>query len=157
MPKTLIVNNTPYSYPTAGDAPGWGNDATNWASGVTDVLSDLLGPNDILETAFNIANGVSTQSVTGLVFNAAAVRSAKIDYAIYRVSDVETSGNTESGVLNIVYDNVAGWLISHGSITGDAGVTFTITPTGQIQYSSTTLAGTVYSGTMKFRAKALNQ
>lgn len=158
MPKTLIINNTPYNYPTSGDEPGWGGEATGWAEGVTNVLSDLLGPNDILETAFNIANNqTSFSDVTGLIFNAASVRAAEIRYSIYRRSNTNPSGKTEFGILQIAYDNNVGWSINQGNLLGSAGVTFEITPAGQVRYKSTDIGALNYIGTMKFRAKTLQQ
>lgn len=158
MPKVLIINNTPYDYPTAGDEPGWGGEATGWAEGVTNVLSDLLGPNDILETAFNVANGQAIAAdVTGLIFNAASVRAALITYSIFRISTANPSGHAETGTIQLIYDNNLGWLINQGNILGSAGVNFTITGTGQIQYTSTLIGALNYSGTMKFRAKTLQQ
>jgi hypothetical protein len=162
MSKTLIVNNIPFQYPTAGDEPGWGNSASAWAEAVTNVLSDLLGPNDILETAFNIANNQSDNSgtngdVTGLIFNAASVRAANISYSIYRISDSNISGKAETGTIQIVYDNAVGWIINQGNILGSSGVTFTIMSTGQIKYKSTDIGSTNYNGTLKFRAKTLQQ
>lgn len=160
MPKTLIVNNTPYNYPVSGDEPGWGEaaGATGWPKGVTDALSDLLGPNDILETAFNIANNqASFADVTGLVFNAASVRAAEISYSVFRISTANPSGHTETGTIQIVYDNNVGWSINQGNILGSSGVTFQVTNTGQIQYKSTDIGSLNYIGTMKFRAKTLQQ
>lgn len=158
MAKTLIVNNSPYSYPTAGDEPGWGGEATGWAEAVTNVLADLLGPNDILETAFNIANNQTTfADVTGLTFNAASVRAAEITYSIFRVSTTNLSGNTETGKIQLIYDNNIGWSINQGNILGSGGVIFTVTGTGQLQYKSTDIGALNYTGTMKFRAKALQQ
>jgi hypothetical protein len=160
MSKTLIVNNTPYEYPTAGDEPGWGSDATNWAEAVTEVLSDLLGPNDLLETAFNVANNQLVASpVTGLVLNAASVRAAEISYSIYR--QTSTNSLVESGKINVAYNNASPnpnkWEINQGNIVGDAGVIFTIDNAGQIQYTSTNVSGSLYTGTMKFRLKSLQQ
>lgn len=162
MPKTLIVNNTPYNYPTPGDEPGWGNQATGWATGVTNVLSDLLGPNDILETAFNVANNQTDNSgsngdVVGLIFNAASVRAADITYSVFRISDTNSSGHTERGTIQIAYDNNLGWSINQGNILGSSGVTFTITASGQFKYKSTDIGSTNYVGTMKFRGKSLQQ
>jgi len=158
VPKVLTVNNTPYNYPTSGDEPGWGNDATGWATGVTEVINDFLGPDDILQTAFNLANDQAAPTdVVGLTFNAATVRSAVIDYSVYRISDANPTGNTESGQMHIVYDGAAGWSIGIGGIVENAGVAFTITAAGQIQFTSTDIGALNYSGTMKFRAKALAQ
>lgn len=158
MPKTLTVNNTPYDYPTAGDEPGWGGEATGWAEEVTNVLNNLLGPDDILETSFSIANNQSSAAdVTGLAFNAGSVRSAVVTYAVYRISDSNPSGNAETGEMHIVYDDSAGWLLGLGGIVGDAGINFTITAAGQVQYTSTDIGSLNYVGTMKFKATALQQ
>jgi hypothetical protein len=158
MAKTLIVNNTPYEYPTEGDAPGWGADATGWAEAVTEVLSNLQGPNDILETSFSIANNQTTLAdVTGLSFNAGSVRSSRINYSIFRISDSNPSGNAESGVIDIVYDNNAGWLIAQGDTVGFAGCIFTITPAGQFRYTSTDIGSLNYIGEMRFYAKSIQQ
>lgn len=162
MPQTLIVNNIPFEYPVPGDEPAWGQPASDWAAEVTDVLNDLLGPNDITQTSFTIQNNISTPTdVNGLSFNTGQVRSAIIEYSIYRVSTGSPSGNAESGVINIVYDNSASpgnkWLVSTGFQTGNSGVTFTITDNGQFQYQSTDIGAAGYSGVMKFRARTLSQ
>lgn len=158
MPKSLIVNNTPFSYPTTGDEPGWGGDATGWAEEVTKVLNNLVGPDDILETSFNIANNqIAATNVTGLVFNAGSVRSANIQYAVYRISDSNPSGFAETGEMHLVYDNNDGWHLGIGGVVGNSGVVFTITPAGQIQYQSSDIGAINYVGLIKFTAKALQQ
>jgi hypothetical protein len=158
MPKTLIVNNTPYEYPTEGDAPGWGANATGWAEAVTGVLSNLQGPNDVLETSFSIANNQTIASnITGLAFNAGAVRAARIIYSIFRVSFTTPSGNAESGVFDIVYDNAAGWQLAQGDTVGNAGCLFSITSAGQFQYTSNDIGSLNYIGEMRFYAKSIQQ
>lgn len=158
MPKTLIVNNTPFDYPTSGDEPGWGGDATGWAEEVTKVLNNVVGPDDILQTSFNIANNQTVAAnVTGLIFNAGSVRSATVDYSIYRISDSNPSGNAETGEMHIIYDSNDGWKLGVGGIVGNSNVIFSITPTGQIQYVSSDIGALNYTGVMKFVAKALQQ
>lgn len=162
MPITLTVNNIPYEYPVAGDSPGWGQPATDWAAQVTTVLNDLLGPNDITQTTFTVGNNIAVfTDIAGLSFNTGEVRGSTIEYTIYRYSDSFPSGNAESGTLTIVYDNNAApgslWSMTGYGINGYAGVTFTITDLGQVQYKSTNITGTNYAGNMHFRAKSLNQ
>ena len=53
------------------------------------------------------------------------------------------------------YNGIA-WSISIVS-TGDAEINFSITPSGQIQYTSNDLAGSGYVGEIRFRAKVINQ
>lgn len=165
MPKQLIINNTPFNYPTAQDEPGWGGEATGWAAEVTRVINNVVGPDDILQTSFNIANNQTTASnVTGLIFNAGSVRSAVVSYSVYRISDSNPSGNAEVGEMHILYDNNEGWKIGVGGIVGGSGVLFSITPAGQVQYTSTDLSPADpntdvlnYVGVMRFTARALQQ
>lgn len=163
MPIELIVNNQPYNYPLPGDPPGWGQDASGWAEAVTLALQDLQSPTDIPQTTFTVSNNVSSASnVTGLAFNTGLVRAAFIKYSIYRTSTSNPSGNAESGYMTLVYDNLATsgtkWSLSVGPMAngGAAGVTFTVTDAGQVQYQSTNL-GSGYSGVMKFQATTLGQ
>jgi hypothetical protein len=158
MPKTLTINNIPFEYPVAGDPPGWGGDATGWAEQATNALSNLTGGTDILQTTFNVANNqVAAANITGLIFNTGLVRSAEIYYSIYRKSTLNPSGFTESGKINIAYDNAIGWSISQGNTTGIANVYFTILSSGQLQYTSSDIDGVGYLGEMKFIAKTLAQ
>lgn len=161
MSKTLIVNNTDYQYPVAGDDPGWGEEATGWAEEVTNVLADLQTPGDILQSTFGIPL-TGSGDVNGLLLGTATVRAAKIDYSIYRVSTAATSGTVETGTMIAVYDNAASsgqkWLLTL-QYQGNAFVSFNIEDTGQVTYVSTAGPHSApgYSGIMKFRAKALNQ
>lgn len=162
MPVTLTVNNIPFEYPIPGDSPGWGEGATDWATEVTTVLNDLLGPNDIIQNTFTVANNqTSPANVVGLIFNTGQVRAAIIEYSVYRTSTANPTGFTESGTLEIAYDNLAApgskWSLIGTDLNGLSGVTFSITDTGQVQYTSTDLGSTGYSGNMHFRARALNQ
>jgi hypothetical protein len=165
MPIELVVNNISYEYPISGDSPGWGQAATDWATEVTFVLNNLKGPNDILQTSFSSPafanNQVTPADIVGLSFNTGQVRAAFIQYSIYRTSTANPSGNAEAGMLIAVYDNLAGsgskWSLTAGPISGNSGVTFSMTDAGQLQYTSSDIGATGYSAVMKFSAKALNQ
>ncbi len=154
MAVTLTVNNKEFLYPQVGEEPGWGEDATAWAEEVTDVLNALAGPDDILQTTVTINNNqASAANIAGLLFNTATVRSAVIDYNIYRTTSLNEV--VEAGTLLIMYKSVANeWSVSQ-ILNGDAEVYFTITTTGQLQYTSSSLAGTSYTGTMTFEAAAI--
>lgn len=161
MSIELTVLNVPYAYPTDGQSPGWGEAATDWATAVTEALNDLIAPTDITKTTFVIANNQTTfTDINGLNFNTGLVRSASISYACYRVTDSNTYGHSESGTINIVYDNSAPtpkWSITAFGITGNSGITFDITDAGQVQYKSTNITGANYSGVITFRANTLPQ
>lgn len=157
MSIPLTVNGTTYNYPEPGESKGWGEDATAFAEGVTELLSDLKGPNDIVQTTFSLANNqTSPADITGLAFDITQVRSSVINYSIYRVTD--SNELAESGQIFIVYkNNAATWSLARQFFNDDSGITFSITNTGQVQYTSTNVAGTNYSGIINFRASCLNQ
>lgn len=153
----LIVNGKTYDYPENRDSPGWGEEATAWATAVTNVLSNVVGNGDILQTAASIANNqVAAANVSGLIFDPTVVRGAIVEYSIYRVTT--SAGATEAvevGTMYLGFKSTANtWDISVVGGSG-AGVTFSITAGGQVQYTSTNFTGSTYSGTMKFRARAL--
>lgn len=159
MPVQLIVNGTAYQYPIPGEDPGWGEDGTDWAQAVTDVLNTLLGAGDILQTSFNINNNVGVATnVNGLFFDPGTVRAANIDYSVYRTSTANPSGFSETGTIYLIYDDSASagnkWQLSQRT-TGNSGVTFSILDSGQITYTSTDIGSVGYSGIIKFRAKTL--
>ena len=160
MATNLTVNNSVFAYPDPGDEPGWGEGASGWAAEVTDVLANVQGPDDISQTTFNIANNqTSSTDVTGLVFSTATVRSALVDYSIYIVTS--SNEKAEKGQLELIYKNGATvgqkWSIGQVFFGDDSGVRFTMTDAGQIQYTSSNIAGTSYVGTMHFEAKAIQQ
>lgn len=164
MSRTLTVNNIPFEYPTSGDEPGWGSGATDWATEVTNVLGNIVGPDDILETAFNIANAQGIidppsgfADITGLVFNIGSVRSAVVEYNVNRRSDSQPNGNLESGEIHLAYNNIDGWLMGTGGVVGNSGIVLSITPLGQMQYVSTDIGSVNYVGTMVFSAKSKQQ
>jgi hypothetical protein len=150
MSVTLVVNNIEYQYPSPGTQPPWGQDATDWASEVTRVLNSLKGSADILETGANILNNVtSLTDVTDMKFDANIVRSFTIRGNITRVYD--SSSIYEEFVLTGL-KKASTWILQQDGI-GNAGIDFTITPAGQIQYTSSNLTySTTYSGLLKFRA-----
>lgn len=153
MAVTLTVNGTAYSYPQLNDT-NWGENATNWATAVTSVLNGLSVTGDIGLTTASLANNqVAAADVTSLSFNSSTIRSATIEYSIYRLTgSFELS---EAGILIITYTSTAAtWEITRVSTAGsDSGVTLSITTLGQVQYISTNVAGTGYSGQMKYRAR----
>lgn len=154
MAKTLTVSADTYQFPENRDSPGWGEDVTAWATAVTDVLSNVSGTGDILQTAAAIVNNqASPTDVSGLFFDPGSVRGSVVDYSIYRVTSLDEK--VETGTIYLGYKSTANqWdVVVVGS--GGSGVSLTITNAGQVQYVSDNMAGTSYSGTIKFRARAL--
>lgn len=113
-----------------------------------DARYNLKSVGDISETSFSITNNEPLQTnVVGLSFDNVLVRSfqvilsVKIDATIDLSEVFELIGINKNGSFNM----------SVSSVGDDSGVVFSITSTGQIQYTSQNYTGFV-SGTIKFRA-----
>lgn len=153
MAITLTINNIPFEYPEPGEQSPWGQGATDWATEVTNVLDSLKGSSDILETSAIVENNVSSpKDITGLAFSSTVVRSFTVTGNIYRISG--TTEYVEEFELSGMHTTSGGWVLSQTGM-GDAEVLFSITPAGQIQYISSNLTSTPYSGIFKFRGIAL--
>lgn len=67
----------------------------------------------------------------------------------------------EKGSLELIYKNGGTigekWTIGRVFFGDDAGVELALTDAGQMQYKSSNLSGTGYSGVIKFEAKSILQ
>lgn len=143
------------------------NKSTNTSLGTSDILyptqnavkayvdaaiGTVGSPGDISETSFTAANNQSSAAnVTGFAFANATVRSFEAQVSVFR--DATASAYEEFAIKGI--QKGSDWDFSISSIGDDSGVVFTVTTAGQVQYTSTNLAGHV-SSTIKFRALTLS-
>lgn len=148
MAITLTVNNVPFEYPTEGEQAPWGQSAADWASEITKVVNSLKGPSDILETAAIIANNTTAfTDIPDFKFNPSTVRSFAVRCNVYRSAGaIELS---EELVLVGLKTNT-GWILQQDGV-GNAGITLDITTLGQVQYKSSNMTGSPYTGLIKFR------
>lgn len=157
MAIQLTINGETYQFPSNGDSPSWGESITDWAQAITNAVNSAVGNGDIIQTVVTINNNqTSSTNVGGLVFDTSTVRGAIVDYSIYRTtSSVEL---VEVGTMYLSYKSVANtWELCQVGMSTTAGVTFTVSPSGQVLYTSDNQSGTSYTGTMSFRARALLQ
>lgn len=122
------------------------------------ALESFLG-SFVEPTSFTIANNQgSAANVTGLSFDGSSVKVAFIDYRIRR--NTTGGGATERvqvGTLIAHYKATAAtWTLTAGVTAGDdAGVEFTITNLGQIQYTSDNQGGTPDESLFKYTVRTL--
>ena len=139
MAINLTVGGTTFKYPVEGEDPGrYGEEASGWAQAVTDSISLINGPGDILQTNFNIDNNQISgfADITGFLFNSGVVKGITSSYRIERTNG--TAYLVEKGTIEISYNpetNV--WSLTREYI-GDGGIIIDITAGGQIQYKVTT-------------------
>lgn len=149
----LTLNGTVYNYPSPGDENKWGEDATAWAEAVNSTLGTIIGAGFIQETTVTINDDVSTfTNILGASFNNAVSRSFKFNYSVTRSDGITNS--VETGLINGIY-NGSDWDYSIER-TGDAGMDYNVTSTGQLQYKSSNIGGT-YSGSISFYANDISE
>ncbi len=156
MATPVVINGTTYEVAAQGENPAWGTDQQDLILALVQVAQNTVGTGDILVTPFNVANNQSSAAnITGASFDTSLVRGFILTYSLYRsTNSAETS---EMGQILGTYKSTANtWELSQ-DFAGSSGVVFTITTGGQLQYTSSNLTGTGYSGKLKFYAKAFLQ
>ena len=87
MTKKLVIESEVYEYPDQGDV-NYGEEATNWAEAVTDVLATVRGPGDISTTEVNLTGTLvgdrKEGNITNLKFDTAFVQDIKVEGFITR-------------------------------------------------------------------------
>jgi hypothetical protein len=156
MPKILIIGTEEYEIPLQGENPDYGEQLTDFFEAVSDALTTVQQPNDILPTQASINNNQSSfTNIPGFSFDTSEVIAINAEYIVNRSTTAPAQKVTESGKIEGNYDGTS-WTISI-SADGDAGIELDITSAGQMQYKSTNITGTGYVGQIIFKAKVFNQ
>lgn len=158
MAVEIIIQNKVIEFPESGASPNWAPAVIAFAQAVEAALASVVGGFDVAPQVQNIdaSNPATDVDITNLNFPPVSVRSATIFYAVNRATDSAMA--VEGGNLNIVYNanNPANnkWELAQYK-TGEGFITFSITDTGQFQYTTQTLAGANHTGNITFRAVAV--
>jgi len=155
MPKILTIGNEEFEFPLSGENPGYGSEVTDWAEAVTDALSTVQKPNDIITTREVINNGSGTFPIPGFSFSTAEVISIDCKYVVVRqvTGGTKPGTYTETGYIEGYYDGQ--WGISIRT-TGDAKILLSINSSGQVQYQVTEIFDGTHVGVITFEAKVIN-
>ncbi len=96
----------------------------------------------------DIDNNVGPLPIAGLILNKANFKGAIIQADIERFT--ASNNKQETGFIFITHDTSDDiWRISLSTGLDDAGVVFTITAAGQVEYTSDNLAGAGYDGKIR--------
>lgn len=158
MSVTITISGTPISFPTSGTSPDWAPALVQFAQLVEEALSGVAGSFDVPPQSFTIDayNPGTDIDITSLSFPVSDVRAATIPYAVYRSTDSTTV--TEGGELFILYNPTYPvnnkWSIAQRK-TDDASIVFTITDSGQVQFTTSTLAGSNHTGIITFSGRSI--
>lgn len=164
MSIPLTIKGSIIEIPTSGQSPNWSNGIIAALRALTEAVNSVTGTYDIAPQTQNIdANNSSNDiPITNLTFPVSQVRAATIFYSVYRKT--EDSGPTDSqevaegGMMTVCY-NASNPVSQKWEITrdyaGDADITFSITDTGNFEFSTTSLTGINHTGIITFRAIAV--
>lgn len=111
-----------------------------------DAIKSLIaagGDSQIKQAITN--NQVAAADVVGSIYDKTVYQAVQLNFSIFRRDDAEDF--QESGTLHMMYDiEDDAWRVTIDSSGDDAGVSFSVTPTGQLQYTSTNMSGGNHSG-----------
>lgn len=158
MPKILTVGTEEFEFPLQGENADYGEQVTDWASAVTDALTTVQQPNDILTTSAAINNNQSTfVNIPGFAFDTSEVIEIEASAIVTRSTSSPAVTVTENFEIRGNY-NGTDWTIEINSNAKiDSGVDFEITSSGQVQYTSSNMTGSGYVGSIIFKARVFNQ
>lgn len=164
MSNNINIQGTIISFPSSAESPNWAPAVDQFAQAVEGALASVVGAFDVAPQALIIDayNPGTNINIAALSFPISTVRSAFIRYAVYRTTSNDLAG--ESGEISIFY-NPAGpngnkWELAQSILSGISGngrITFNITDSGQIQFSTTALTGSSHSGKLTFVAQSILQ
>lgn len=153
---TITISGTVIDFPDSSESPNWAEAVILFAQTVADALQGVVGSFDVSPQSFVIDSYNPGTDITlpQLTFSTTDVRAAFISYAVHRTTDTPAELD-ETGMLWVVYNNQNGvWDISREK-AGNASITFSITNAGQVQFSTTAMAGSDHTGFITYSAKAL--
>lgn len=155
----ITISGTVVNFPDSSASPNWAPAVIQFAQLVEIALTLNSGNFDIAPQVYTMVANINTNvSIPNLAFPTSEVRAAFIQYSVFRTTDSATA--PEAGDLIAVY-NPNGATNSKWQIIrrydSDGFVTFSMTDGGQVQFSSTALAGSNHSGRISFTARTLLQ
>jgi len=115
------------------------------------VDSELVSIGSVDQGDVSIINNQTTAAdITGLSFVNTTVRAFNVDYTVYRKTDTASSAVAAVGRFRAVYNTQAGVWNSSQDSAGDSSIELSVTPSGQVQYTSTDISGTGYEGNLSY-------
>jgi hypothetical protein len=125
-----------------------------WETFFRNVRS-VLDPMGLEKYAELTNNQASAADIDGMKFSREYVSQVTVDYLIQRVTT--GTGATElieTGTFYVAYKPTSqDWVLSN--VPSTAGVTLSITSSGQVQYTTTNITGTASISKMTYRARTL--
>jgi hypothetical protein len=137
---------TPSNYtPTQVGSEGNGAISAH-LKGIDNALAGTSGSQGVV----SISNNQSSEtSIAGLLFNGATTRSAEIRFSVTRTTN--SAEKVCTGIITMTYSPLlSDWFFSVMSDNSNAGLIFSCSPSGQVNYISDNMSGTGYTGQLRF-------
>lgn len=158
MAIEIRIQNNIIEFPESAQEPNWAPAVIQFALAVEAALNQVTGPFDVPPQIQDIDSynpGVSI-NMPNFAFPISEVRAVHVVYSCFRNTTDETV--SETGTMQFVYnpDGPIGkkWELTRDA-TGDAKITFYVTDTGQVQFTTAAIAGTNHVGRLSYTAKSL--
>lgn len=159
----VIFNGVTVQIPLAGSSPQWASAIIQAFQLIANALNISAGPFDIPPQNYIMTSNVNTNvPIPNLSFPVSAVSGAVVFYGCTRSSSGVGGVNvSQSGILILNYTPGLSpgtlWQITDewAGITGGAGITFSMTDTGQLEFTTTAITGSTPIGNINFRALAV--
>jgi hypothetical protein len=157
----ININGITVNFPASGDSPNWSPAVIQAIELIAEALTISAGPFDIPPQNFVMTSNVNTNvPIPNLEFPVSAVQGSIIFYGVQRSTN--STKVSQSGILILNYDPTQSpgslWQITDefaSANSNGADITFNVTDVGQLQFSTTSIAGTGHTGTINFRALAV--
>lgn len=122
-------------------------------------LYERLSPLGIERSFPLVNNQAAPADIDGLKVNSRAVSFATFDYLVQRVTTgVGATELIESGTINLTYrptDEDWDRSVVIGELPDDAGIEFTVTADGQVQYTTSNITGTASISRVIWRMRTM--
>jgi hypothetical protein len=160
----VTINGVTVNIPLSGSSPNWAPAIIQAFELIAEALNISAGPYDIPPQNYVMTSNVNTNvPIPNLSFPVTAVSGAIVFYGVNRSSSgVGAEQLSQTGLLILNYDPTQApgflWQVTDefsSSSSSGAQITFTMSDTGQLQFSTTAITGTTPVGNINFRALAV--
>ncbi len=159
MAYTVTIQGQELSLPEVSASPNWAPGQVAFNKAVANALQFTVGTYDVPPTTYQMVSNVNTDvEIGGLAFPTSEIRGVFLYYTVYRTTS--TSNEAEAGMITIVYNpnnSVNNKWEKVQQFCGSSTVVFSITDSGQVTFSSTSLSGSNHAGTIGYYAKVIQQ
>lgn len=160
MSVQINIAGTIIDFPSVAASPQWAEAIIQFAQLTAEALSATVGAFDVVPQVFNIDiyNPGVAIPLPNFTFPTTNVRGFDATYTVFRTTSTTTVA--EKGTFQAVY-NPAGptgskWNMSQDR-TGDGQISFSISDTGAISFTTLTLSGANHTGEISYSAKSILQ